>query len=665
MKSHLSTFLCLFFFCTSSRANPQIIDSSEVYTIDQAMVYGARTVKETVPVQNLSGEELKKLSTFSVADAIRYFSGVQIKDYGGVGGLKTINVRSLGTHHTGIFYDGVELGNAQNGVIDLARFSTENMESISLYNGQKSGVIQSAKDFASASSVYMYTRTPVFEETKRNNIKAGAKAGSFGTINPSLLWERRLSAQASSSFNAEYLYTDGRYKFHNKGAGYDSIQTRQNSDVQAIRIEQGFSGKSDGSEWRVKAYFYGSERGYPGPVGRDIAAGQLNNQDRQSDFNLFLQTSFRKIIGKKYEMLLNGKCAYDYLHYMVKSRSAGASYDQIYRQSEVYLSSANMFTLLSFLSLNLSADFQWNGLNSDKADFVSPERYTALGAAAASLHFARFKLQTSLLASYVSNNTSTETIKTNKYSPAVVIFWQPFEKTNLNFRAFYKDVFRMPTFNDLYYDFIGNKNLEPEYTTQYNFGFSFARNFASSAVKRIEIQADAYFNEVRNKIIAVPLRSQSRWTMFNLGRVEIFGFDASAKNEWTINKNCSLNSRISYSFQRARDVTNPSSSAYLGQLQYIPRHSGSFILGLNCTSWTVNYSLIYTGERFTKTENIEVNRMEAWTTSDLALGKTFAMKRTKIKLIAEVNNLFDRQYSVVHGYPVPGRNFYFTLNINI
>ncbi|MBO4428083.1 MAG: TonB-dependent receptor plug domain-containing protein, partial [Bacteroidales bacterium] len=46
--------------------------------------------------QTMSGADLQALSTTSVADALKYFAGVQIKDYGGLGGLKTINVRSLG-----------------------------------------------------------------------------------------------------------------------------------------------------------------------------------------------------------------------------------------------------------------------------------------------------------------------------------------------------------------------------------------------------------------------------------------------------------------------------------------------------------------------------------------------------------------------------------------
>ena len=96
------------------------------------VVITAKINKEVIPVQSLSGDKLEKLAVHSVADAIRYFSGVQIKDYGGIGGLKTVNIRSMGTNHVGVFYDGIELGNAQNGVIDLGRFSLDNMEAVTL-----------------------------------------------------------------------------------------------------------------------------------------------------------------------------------------------------------------------------------------------------------------------------------------------------------------------------------------------------------------------------------------------------------------------------------------------------------------------------------------------------------------------------------------------------
>ena len=124
-------------------------DSSAV-SLNDVVVWGSSNGKEIVPSQRLSGKRLEGLSSFSVADAIRYFSGIQLKDYGGVGGLKTVDVRSMGTNHMGVFYDGIQLGNAQNGQVDLSKFSLDNVESISLYNGQKSDICQSAKDYGAS-----------------------------------------------------------------------------------------------------------------------------------------------------------------------------------------------------------------------------------------------------------------------------------------------------------------------------------------------------------------------------------------------------------------------------------------------------------------------------------------------------------------------------------
>ena len=167
-------------------------DSTEV--LSESVVTAFRPPDKIIPAQTLQGERLERLNALSVADAIRYFSGVQIKDYGGIGGLKTINVRSMGTQHVGVFYDGIQLGNAQNGQIDLGKYSLENLESVTLYNGQKGTAVQSAKDYASASAVYLQSRTPVFSGRKRTNLKATLAGGSFGTVNPSVLWEQKMGA---------------------------------------------------------------------------------------------------------------------------------------------------------------------------------------------------------------------------------------------------------------------------------------------------------------------------------------------------------------------------------------------------------------------------------------------------------------------------------------
>ena len=134
-------------------------------TLSEVVVTADR-IREIVPAQRLSGRQLQRLSSNSIADALRYFSGVQVKDYGGIGGLKTVNVRSLGSQHVGVFYDGIQISNAQNGTVDLGKFSMDNMEVLSVYNGQKSDIFQSARDYASAAALYMVSRRPRFREGK-------------------------------------------------------------------------------------------------------------------------------------------------------------------------------------------------------------------------------------------------------------------------------------------------------------------------------------------------------------------------------------------------------------------------------------------------------------------------------------------------------------------
>lgn len=134
--------------------------------IQEVVVTDKLPLREIISPQVLSGDELRRMSSLSVADAMRYFSGIQLKDYGGVGGLKTVDIRSMGSAHLGVFYDGIELGNAQNGQIDLGQFSLDNVEQINLYNGQKSSIFQPATDFCNAGSIYIRTRRPQFKDSK-------------------------------------------------------------------------------------------------------------------------------------------------------------------------------------------------------------------------------------------------------------------------------------------------------------------------------------------------------------------------------------------------------------------------------------------------------------------------------------------------------------------
>ncbi|MDE6491190.1 MAG: TonB-dependent receptor plug domain-containing protein, partial [Muribaculaceae bacterium] len=187
--------------------------TDSIHQLLEVTVSAVRQSEEVIPSQRLDGKLLHQLNSHSVADALRYFSGVQIKDYGGVGGIKTVNIRSMGTNHMGVNYDGVQLGNAQNGQIDLGQFSLDNVEAISLYNGQKSDILQPAKDFGNAGSIYIRTRTPRFDDGETYHARGSLRFGSSDLLNPSALVELKLSDAVNASLSAEWLNSSGKYKF--------------------------------------------------------------------------------------------------------------------------------------------------------------------------------------------------------------------------------------------------------------------------------------------------------------------------------------------------------------------------------------------------------------------------------------------------------------------
>ena len=626
---------------------------------------------DIIPVQQLKGKELERLSVHSVADAMRYFAGVQIKDYGGIGGLKTVNVRSLGTNHTGVFYDGIQLGNAQNGQIDLGRFSLDNMEALQLYNGEKSDLLQTAKDYASASTVYLQTRKPLFVTHKHYNLNVSMKSGSFDTYNPSLLWEQKLTEKLSAQFSGEYMSTSGRYKFsYAKKNGYDTTEVRRNGDVSALRTEAALFGKSKDGEWRAKAYFYNSERGFPGASVRE-EPGKYRHQDRQWDTSVFGQGTFRRNFTNRYSLLLNTKMAYDYLHYLSDPRlDVTTMYtDNHYRQSEAYLSAAHLYQIRPWWQVSLSNDVQYNYLDADLVNFVYPTRWTLLSALSTSLHWDKLSFRMSGLQTYVNDKTRMvggSAGSKNRFTPALILGYQPLDKGNhdLSLRAFYKRIFRMPTFNDLYYTFIGNKDLKPEYTTQYNVGGTYKRVWEKGLLRSAELRADGYYNEVEDKIVAMPTSNQFRWTMMNFGLCHIWGLDASLRTSWRLGM-LDVSTNCSYTFNRAMDHTEKGSPFYGGQLPYIPWHAFSAIVGLSWRDWAFNYSFIYTGERYEASANIPENYSKPWYTSDLSLTKLVRIKKCTLRITGEVNNVFNQQYEVVQCYPMPGTNFKVKINVMI
>lgn len=663
--------------------------------------------RPVITPQILSGSGLQQLAAYSLADAVRYFSGVQIKDYGGVGGMKTVDMRSMGSNHLGVFYDGIEIGNAQNGTVDLGRFSLDNMEAISVYNGQKSDIFQPAKDFGTSGSIYLTTRRPVFVQTGRAcayNLRVKYHTGSFGQNDVAVLFEcGPRNSNISLSANAEYIRATGKYRFRYHKVledingkiitAWDTAGTRQNGDIRALRSEVAIFGSSANASYQVKAYYYDSERGIPRAIVRNV----WTSSQRQWDRNIFVQGYHQIRVSDIYSSKNAAKYSYDYMRYYNPDTTLIYT-DNKFTQQSWYLSSANLLKINERLNADISVDYEHNWMASNMVNFAEPKRDVILVATAVSVATGKIRSQASLLGNYILDQTTRPVEHrahfrqwTNRYTPSVFVSYDITD--SLHIRGFYKKMFRKPTFNDLYYTDLGNISLKPEYAQQFDVGISYdimrtvSEPSGHNSQIRWKISADIYHNRITDKIVAVPKgNSQYRWMMMNIGKVYIYGLDASSDISYDKSSVVRANLHLSYTYQQALDKTDKSDDGprgtYNGQISYIPRHSGSAVAGLEMRSWHLSYSFIYVGERYHVSANIPENYEPSWYTHDLGISKYFAIGRHSneasyassedsrimkhgVRISGEVNNLLDQQYDVVLNYPMPGRNIKITLTMTI
>lgn len=625
---------------------------------------GEAGLRSTAPLQVLSSAELGRLNVLQVADAVKHFSGVTVKDYGGVGGLKTVSVRSLGANHTAVNYDGVAVSDVQTGQIDIGRFSLDNVEEVSLTSGQGDNIFVPARSVASASVLNIRSKRPAFAPGERVNGMAVVRGGAFGMINPALTLNGKPGERLSASLSGEYAYTKGDYPFEYRYGNGENDSTevlrRKNTDVHNLRLEASlFADISEREEASLKAYYYRSERGLPGNV-TYYNPGQNSNQ-RVWDRTFFTQASYRKDFSRRWALRANAKYNWSRMRYLdTEYLGQTGRQDNTYSQHEYYLSGSVLYRAFDRLSFAFSSDGFVNTMSSDLNGFPSPVRYSLLSALSAKYVDNRWLATASLLNTLVKETVERGDVPAGhcRFSPYVSLSVKPIESQELRFRLFFKEIFRLPTFNDLYYTQVGNTDLKPETARQYNVGLSYATALGAY-VPRLSLTLDVYHNKVDNKIVALPSKKDIfLWSMVNFGKVSVTGIDLNGELRIRPSDKVAVVLGGSYTYQRALNVTDPDDVyTYRHQIPYTPRVSGSARGGVD-TPWIhVAYSLVWSGHRYTFPQNYPANRLEGYYDHSVSLSHDFLLRFGALSAKLELLNLSGRNYQIVRGFPMPGRSW--------
>jgi outer membrane receptor protein involved in Fe transport len=248
-----------------------------------------------------------------------------------------------------------------------------------------------------------------------------------------------------------------------------------------------------------------------------------------------------------------------------------------------------------------------------------------------------------------------------RLSPSVSLSYRLLPEEALFLRASYKNIFRSPTFNESYYFHYGSADLLPESTDQYNLGLTYESH---TGLMDIQCTLDGYYNHVKDMIVAVPY-NMFIWTCVNVGKVSVYGADATVSASCRISDRHALQLSGSYSYQQAENRTNETSPFYGNQIAYIPLHSGSIALGWE-NPW-VSLSLHGSGisRRWANNQHTEGSGIDGYWDTGLTLWHTFRWGRQQLEARFDVKNLFDKQYERGHFYPMPGRRWQLSLKYQL
>lgn len=661
---NLKVSLAVLLFLLNFSISAQQIDTTKVYKIQEITVTETADrseVRSGTPLQVLTSQKISGLQALQVSDVVKYFAGLTVKDYGGIGGLKTVSVRSLGANETGVSYDGVTLTDSQTGQIDLGRFSLDNVDLISLNNGQPDNIFQPARQFASASLLNIRTKKPHFEQNKSFNGLFSLKDGSFGLINPSVLFEQKISNILSTAISGEWLSAKGNYpytiRYGTASADSSSTEIRQNTDVKNVRLEGTlYADFAQNENACMKIYYYASDRGLPGAT--IFYNAENSSKQRMQDYTFFVQTHYQKEFSTYWMFQANAKYNDGYLHYLDPTYlNADKKIDDHYRQQEFYASAAVLFRAFEYLSFSMSTDGAFNTLSANLNAFSFPHRFVWFTDLAAKYVNQRAIVTANLLGTVTQDIllTGYSNQHYERLSPSLTMSVQPFKSPNFRIRMFYKNIFRQPTFNDLYYPLVGNGNLKPENANQYNLGFTYSVGF-KDIIPLIKFTIDAYHNDVWDKIISFPNKNTFGWTTLNLGKVSIDGLDATVESVLKLNRKATLILASAYTYQRALDVTNPSNGSYMNQIPYTPRVSGSGRVGLEMPWFNVYYAMLWSGHRYALFQNYAENDLPGYIDHSLSFKRDFKFKTGILSAGLEILNLLNENYTIVRYFPMPGRS---------
>ena len=554
-----------------------------------------------------------------LTDLLNFNSTLYFKEYGR-GMLSTVSFRGTTSSQTAVIWNGININSQMNGSTDFNTISGSDYNSISVKAGGGSILYGSG---AIGGTVHLNNDLGFYNRFE-NNLKLDY--GSFNTIGinyKSNIATEKWSAQIGFSKNS----STNDYKYLNKYTWKGEQRWNQNGQYDVITVSANLGYKlNDTNVFKFYSQTSNTDRNTSLVTESEMKSKYVNGFNR----NLL------EYEGNFGRFTTNLKTAYIFENYQYFADNSTNQYT--YGKTESLITKVD-FGYTLFKSTQVNGILDYNRTNGYGTGFGNHVREISSASLLVKQDFS----------AYWKNEFGIRKEFTNNYeSPVLFSLGSSYQFNKLyNLKLNVSRNFRIPTFNDLYWETGGNPDLKPESSYQAEIGNVFT-------FKNISLTQTFYYIKINDLLQWVPGKN-GIWTPQNKDKVNSYGAETLLSWKKQFGKN-NFNANASYAYTVSED------DATGNQLFFVPYNKVTSSVSYSRNRITAYYQFLYNGFVYTRADNNPDEIINDYTVSNLGIDYAFKFLNS-FKLGFQVLNIFNENYESLENRPMPGRNFnmYITL----
>lgn len=646
--------------------------ADDVFTLGEIEVSAKGEETKNITVEKVPEDDLRQYNRDTVGTALNLLPGVTLSQVG-ARNEGTVLVRGLDARHVPLFLDGVPIYVPYDGYPDLNRFTTFDLSEITLTKGFTS-VLYGPNTMGGA--INMISKRP--EKPFEGNAGIGWFTGNgyqgyanFGTRQK--LWY----AQGGASYlNSDYfvLSDDFDRKASEDGGKRENSYYRDRK----FNVKFGFT-PAEGHEYAISYWNQHGTKGTPPYAGTDstqtVRYWQWPFWDKESYyFNSRTPLGDKSYVKTRlyYDTYQNSLAIYSDSTYSVINRSRGGSksnYDDYTYGASVEAGTSliphNLLKIAGHYKMDVHREQDDVGYPTEKTaqkifSIGAEDTITFTNKLYAILGLSYDDQRTTEAENYVTRVTPRYMEKLEKgsadaWNPQGGIFYSFTDTSKIGFSVSQKT--RFATIKDMYsYRFgsaIPNPDLKPEKATNYEV------NFQDVLFKKVSLRTAIFYRDIEDYIqqVTVPNPSSPSTTVNqnqNIGHVEQYGFEMDLSSPILTNLDAGLNYTYLDTNNRSgkEKLTDVPEHKFLIYAKYTPIKKLSIIADLEIDSRRYSSTGVSNGVDVSPRVAKGFGLANAKATYEIMKG---------LQIEAGVRNVFDKDYALNEGYPMPGRTYFSNL----